>query len=84
MNIADMRTTHSRDAYTQLSEAFGEKVFATRDPRLDRLRGVRREGAVILEYRPDLGADYLHWPTRCLSRIGREDARGALAPMLLH
>src|SRR6185295_5744408 len=29
MNIADMRTTHSRDAFSQLSEVFGEKVFAT-------------------------------------------------------
>src|SRR5215210_5678266 len=26
LNIADMRTTHSRDAYTQLQEVFGEKV----------------------------------------------------------
>ena len=25
MNIADMRTMHSRDAYTQLTEAFGEQ-----------------------------------------------------------
>src|ERR1700750_1251339 len=29
MNIADMRTTHSREAYEQLKEAFGEKVFAS-------------------------------------------------------
>src|SRR6188768_515796 len=29
LNIADMRTTHSRDAYTQLQDVFGEKVFAS-------------------------------------------------------
>src|ERR1044071_5610432 len=29
MNIADMRTKHSKDAYTQLQEAFGEQVFET-------------------------------------------------------
>src|ERR687891_1423922 len=29
MNIADMRTVHSRDAYAQLREAYGEKLFDT-------------------------------------------------------
>src|SRR5919199_5038316 len=29
MNIADMRTVHSREAYAQLAEHFGEKVFDT-------------------------------------------------------
>src|SRR5205809_870199 len=29
MNIADMRTVHSRDAYAQLKEHFGDKVFQT-------------------------------------------------------
>src|SRR6185436_15254260 len=29
MNIADMRTVHSREAYEQLKAAFGEKVFDT-------------------------------------------------------
>ena len=31
----------------------------------------------ILEYRPDLGADYLALADEVLARIGREDARGA-------
>src|SRR6188768_4164947 len=29
MNIADMRTKHSQDAFAQLQEAFGERVFGT-------------------------------------------------------
>src|ERR687891_196945 len=29
LNIADMRTVHSREAYAQLSEAYNEKVFQT-------------------------------------------------------
>ena len=29
MNIADMRTVHSREAYAQLKEHFGDKVFET-------------------------------------------------------
>src|SRR5919109_1497428 len=28
MNIADMRTIHSREAYQQLSEAYGDKLFS--------------------------------------------------------
>ena len=46
MNIADMRTKHSQDAYAQLAEAFGEKVFETVIRVLDRLRRVRGEGAL--------------------------------------
>ena len=56
MNIADMRTTHSRDAYTQLREAFGEKVFDDRHPLLDRLRRVRREGALDPRLPPGPGS----------------------------
>ena len=80
MNIADMRTTHSRDAYTQLREVFGEKVFDDRDPLLDRLRRVRGEGALDpgVPARTS-GADYLALADEVLSRIGREDARAQLS-----
>src|SRR3954454_8427876 len=84
MNIADMRTTHSREAYTQLSEAFGEKVFATVIRASIAYAESAEKALSILEYRPDLGSDYLALADKVLARIGREDARGALAPMLLH
>jgi chromosome partitioning protein len=84
MNIADMRTTHSRDAYTQLSEAFGEKVFATVIRASIAYAESAEKALSILDYRPDLGADYLALADEVLTRIGREDARGALAPLLLH
>ncbi len=84
MNIADMRTTHSRDAYTNLGEAFGEKVFTTVIRASIAYAESAEKALSILEYRPDLGADYLNLADEVLSRIGREDARGALAPMLLH
>jgi chromosome partitioning protein len=84
MNIADMRTTHSRDAYSQLSEAFGEQVFATVIRASIAYAESAEKALSILEYRPDLGADYLALADEVLSRIGREDARGALAPLLLH
>ena len=84
MNIADMRTTHSRDAYSQLREAFGEKVFATVIRASIAYAESAEKALSILDYRPDLGADYLALADEVLNRIGREDARGALAPMLLH
>src|SRR3954469_551341 len=84
MNIADMRTTHSREAYKQLREAFGEKVFTTVIRASIAYAESAEKALSILEYRPDLGTDYLALADEVLSRIGREDARGALAPMLLH
>ena len=44
LNIADLRTLHSREALAQLRERFGEKVFDTRYPAVDPLRGVGRAG----------------------------------------
>jgi chromosome partitioning protein len=82
MNIADMRTTHSRDAYAQMSEAFGEKVFATVIRSSIAYAESAEKALSILDHRPDLGADYLNLADEVLARIGREDARGALAPML--
>jgi chromosome partitioning protein len=84
MNIADMRTSHSRDVYAQLSEAFGEKVFATVIRASIAYAESAEKALSILEYRPDLGADYLKLADEVLARIGRQDARGALAPLLLH
>jgi chromosome partitioning protein len=84
MNIADMRTTHSREAFTQLREAFGKKVFETVIRSSIAYAESAEKALSILEYRPDLGADYLALADEVLARIGREDARGALAPMLLH
>jgi chromosome partitioning protein len=84
MNIADMRTTHSRDAYAQLSEAFGEKVFTTVIRASIAYAESAEKALSILDHRPDLGADYLNLADEVLARIGREDARGALAPMLVN
>jgi len=78
LNIADMRTTHSRDAYAQLSEAFGEKVFATVIRASIAYAESAKDAVSILEHRPDLGSDYLALADEVLSRIGREDARRGL------
>src|ERR671920_1156333 len=58
MNIADMRTVHSRDAYEALREHFGEKVFATVIRASIAYAESAEKATSILEHRPDLGADY--------------------------
>ncbi len=46
LNLADMRTVHSREAKASLQERFGEKVLRDDCARLDRLRRVGRAGHV--------------------------------------
>ena len=70
MNIADMRTVHSRDAYERCKEHFGEKVF-DRVIRQSIAYAESAERAVsILDHRPDLGADYLELADEVLTRPG--------------
>jgi chromosome partitioning protein len=72
LNIADMRTTHSREAHVQLQEAFGEKVFDTVIRSSIAYAESAEKALSILEYRPDLGQDYLDLAAEVLARIGRE------------
>ena len=82
LNIADMRTVHSREAYASLREHFGDKVFET-TIRASIAYAESAERAVsILDYRPDLGADYLALADEVLDRMGLGEARARLAPML--
>ena len=71
MNIADMRTRHSQDAYEQLREAFGELVFETVIRSSIAYAESAEKAFSILDYRPDLGADYEALATEVLARIGR-------------
>jgi chromosome partitioning protein len=75
MNIADMRTKHSQDAYVQLQEAFGEQVFATVIRSSIAYAESAEKALSILDHRPDLGADYEALAAEVLDRIGRVDAR---------
>ncbi len=82
MNIADMRTVHSRDAYAQLREAYGDKLFDTVIRSSIAYAESAERGQSILDHRPDLGADYLALADEVLARIGLRDARKALKPLL--
>jgi chromosome partitioning protein len=82
LNIADMRTVHSRDAFAALDEDFGEKLFRT-VIRASIAYAESAERAVsILDYRPDLGGDYLALADEVLERLKLGDARERLRPLL--
>ena len=82
LNIADMRTKHSRDAFEQLKEHYGEKVFGSVIRSSIAYAESAEKGVSILDHRPDLGADYLALADEVLQRVGLKDARKKLKPLL--
>jgi chromosome partitioning protein len=80
MNLADMRTVHSREAKASLQERFGEKVFDTAVRSSIAYAESAERATSILDHRPDLGADYVALADEVLGRLpGMEDARKRLA-----
>ena len=82
MNIADMRTVHSREAFAALQQHFGDKVFETVIRQSIAYAESAESGRSILEYRPDLGRDYLEFAAEVLTRTGLTGWRRKLAPLL--
>jgi chromosome partitioning protein len=82
LNLADMRTVHSREALASLREQLGEKVLDT-VVRSSIAYAESAERAVsILDHRPDLGADYLGVAAELLARLpGLDGASGRLAKL---
>ena len=81
LNIADMRTRHSRDAFASLREHFGDKLFDT-TIRASIAYAESAERAVsILDYRPDLAADYLNVTDELLRRLDLRAPRTRLAKL---
>ena len=73
LNIANMRTKHSRQTLEALQESFGEKLFRT-VIRQSIVYAESAERAVpILGYRPRKGADYLSLAGEILRRLGRQE-----------
>src|SRR4051794_15927475 len=81
MNIADMRTVHSRAAYDQLREAFGDKVFETVVRASIAYAESAEQARSILDHRPDLGDDYVSLADEVLGRIGLAAQRKQLKPL---
>src|SRR3954447_13324091 len=82
MNIADMRTVHSRDAYAALRDHFGDKVFDTVIRASIAYAESAEKATSILDYRPDLGTDYMALAGEVLAGVGLDGWRRKLEPLL--
>jgi chromosome partitioning protein len=70
LNLADMRTVHSREALVSLQERFGEKVFETVIRASIAYAESAERARSILDHRADLGADYVALTDELLARLG--------------
>jgi chromosome partitioning protein len=70
LNIADLRTRHSREAHAQLRDRFGERVFDSVIRQSIRYAESAERGVSIVDYAPQLGADYLALGQEVLARVG--------------
>jgi chromosome partitioning protein len=82
LNIADMRTRHSREAFDSLREHYGEKLIDTTIRASIAYAESAERALSIIDYRPDLGADYLNVADELLRRLGMDEPRGRLAAMV--
>jgi chromosome partitioning protein len=74
LNIADLRTLHAREALETLKKNFGDKVFDTAIRKSIRYPESAERGISILDYRPELGADYINLAWEVLTRLGEHEA----------
>jgi chromosome partitioning protein len=82
LNLADMRTVHSREAQASLKERFGERVFDTVVRGSIAYAESAERAVSILDHRPDLGADYVALTDELLGRLpGMASARRRLAQL---
>ena len=75
LNLADMRTVHAREAQQQLKDRFGDKVFASVIRKSVRYAESAERGVSILDFRPELGADYVDLAGELLERLDRPEER---------
>jgi chromosome partitioning protein len=82
LNIADMRTRHSREAFDSLREHFGEKLIDTTIRASIAYAESAERALSIVDYRPDLAADYLNVADELLRRLGMDAPRGRLSELI--
>jgi chromosome partitioning protein len=73
LNLADMRTVHSREALVSLKERFGSDVFDTVIRASIAYAESAERARSILDHRPDLGADYVALAAEVLERLPDSD-----------
>jgi chromosome partitioning protein len=77
LNLADMRTVHSREALASLKERFGEQVFDSVIRTSIAYAESAERARSILDHRPDLGADYLALAAEVFDRLDGLNGAGA-------
>jgi chromosome partitioning protein len=82
LNIADMRTRHSREAFESLREHYDDKLIETTIRASIAYAESAERALSILDYRPDLGVDYLAVADELLKRLGLNAAREPLGVLL--
>jgi chromosome partitioning protein len=82
LNIADMRTVHSREAYASLKDHFEDKLFETTIRSSIAYAESAERAVSILDHRRDLGTDYLKVAEEVLGRLGMTDQRQRVRAML--
>jgi chromosome partitioning protein len=81
LNIADMRTRHSREAFDSLRQHYGEKLLETTIRASIAYAESAERALSILDYRPDLATDYLAVAEELLRRLGLSAASRRVASL---
>lgn len=81
LNIADMRTRHSREAFDTLREHFADRLFDTTIRASIAYAESAERAQSILDYRPDLAVDYLNVADELLDRLGMDAPRRRLSAL---
>jgi chromosome partitioning protein len=81
LNIADMRTRHSREAFDSLKGHFGERLFPTVIRASIAYAESAERAQSILDYRPDLAVDYVDVADEVLARLDLQPPRRRLAAL---
>ncbi|HEX4562855.1 MAG TPA: ParA family protein [Solirubrobacteraceae bacterium] len=76
LNLADMRTVHSREARASLKKRYGAQVFATVVRASIAYAESAKRATSILDHREDLAADYAALADEVLERLPRLGERG--------
>jgi chromosome partitioning protein len=81
LNIADMRTRHSREAFDSLRQHYADKLLETTIRQSIAYAESAERAVSILDYRPDLAADYLAVSEELLKRLGMDGPRRRVAAL---
>ena len=81
LNIASMRTRHSREAFESLGQHYADKLFRTTVRASIAYAESAERATSIIDYKPRLGVDYVDVADEVLARLELEPPRRRLAAL---